>query len=476
MIKGGILTGKVTGPSGEPLIAAAVKPTRVRDQEGSQVKGGNTSREFQTDDRGVYRIYGLPPGSYVVAVGGGRNYGQQKPYDLNAPTYFPSSTRDTAAEVVVTAGQETSGIDIRYRDDPGYRVSGTVSGIPAAGSSGIMYWGTSVSLTSVKTGFIEANTSVSSNDSNKSFIFYGVPDGEYDLMATRGGRDEQLASPARRIVVKGSDVTGLELALAPLGKISGQVNLDPIPEGQRNVQTRAPDPPLSDTLVMVRREGKRDPHFPSNRAVALDDKGTFVVGNLTIGTHRFDLGLPSEDWYVREMTSSKPDKLAEKPRGRAAAPAAGQDIAARGVPLKAGERVEGLVITIGRGAAYVAGTLAPEADGAKLPPHARVCLVPVEPERAGDVLAYKQSIIATDGTFVIANVPPGKYRAVAVPGPADDSPEARATQIAWDPAARRQLRLRAESDGVGLDLAPRKKVKDLALKYRPAGDGARIGL
>jgi hypothetical protein len=89
MIKGGIVTGKVTGPSGEPLIAAPVKPTRIRDQEGSLTKGGGPSREFLTDDRGIYRIYGLPPGSYVVSVGGGRNYGQQKPYDLNAPTYFP---------------------------------------------------------------------------------------------------------------------------------------------------------------------------------------------------------------------------------------------------------------------------------------------------------------------------------------------------------------------------------------------------
>jgi hypothetical protein len=145
------------------------------------------------------------------------------------------------------------------------------------------------------------------------------------------------------------------------------------------------------------------------------------------------------------------------------------------VSIKAGEHLDGIVITIGRGAAYVAGTLAPQAEGTKLPPHARVCLVPVEPERAADVLAYRQTIIAGDATFVIANVAPGKYRIVAVPGPADDSPEARANQIAWDPAARKQLRLRAESAGVELELAPRKKVKDLALKYIPSVDTARTG-
>jgi hypothetical protein len=373
----------------------------------------------------------------------------------------------------VTAGQETSGIDIKYRDEPGYRVSGTVSGIP--GSSGPIYSGTGVSLTNVKTGFVEANTSVSANEPNKSFIFYGVPDGEYDVMALRiGGREDGLASSPLRIKVKGSDVTGLGLTLAPLGKITGQVTLDPIPEGLKNPQTRPPDPPLQDTVVITRREGPQ-PNFSSIFAAPLDDKGKFVLSNLPSGIHRFELGLPSQDWYVREMMLAKPEKPVERSRGRAASQAAGQDLAARGVTIKAGEHVDGLVITIGRGAAYVAGTLAPETDGAKLPPHARICLVPVEPERAADVLSYRQTIIAGDGTFVIANIAPGKYRAVALPGPADDSPEARANQIAWDPVARKQLRQRAESEDVELDLAPRKKVKDFVMKYKPTADAARAG-
>jgi hypothetical protein len=339
-----------------------------------------------------------------------------------------------------------------------------------------MFMGTGVSLTNLKTGFVEAYTSVSASEPNKSFIFYGVPDGEYDVVALRiGGREDGLASSPLRIKVKGSDVTGLALALAPLGKITGQITLDPIPEALKS-QTRPPDPPLQDTVVIARREGKPEPNFSSTLAAPLDDKGKFVLSNLAAGIHRFELGLPSQDWYVREMVSAKPEKPGERPRGRAAAPPAGQDIAARGVTIKAGDHVDGLVITIGRGAAYVAGTLAPETDGAKLPPHARICLVPIEPERAADVLSYRQTVVAGDGTFVFANVAPGKYRAVAVPPPADDSLEARASQMAWDAAARKQLRQRAESDGVDLDLAPRKKIKDFVLKYKPAADPARAGL
>ena len=73
-----------------------------------------------TDDRGYYRLYGLPPGSYVVAAGGpGQYFGSVNPFANDAPTYAPASTRDTAAEVMVRSDQEVTA-DIRYRGEPGH--------------------------------------------------------------------------------------------------------------------------------------------------------------------------------------------------------------------------------------------------------------------------------------------------------------------------------------------------------------------
>ncbi len=144
--------------------------------------------------------------------------------------------------------------------------------------------------------------------------------------------------------------------------------------------------------------------------------------------------------------------------------------------MKAGDHIDGISITISRGAAYVAGTVVPAMEGGTVPARTRVCLVPAEPERASDVLYYKQATIEGGGKFVIANIPPGKYRAVAVPAALDDSPEARFRQIAWDTAARKELRQRAESDGQELELAPRKRIKDFALKYHAGPGGLRRGL
>src|SRR5581483_6050884 len=115
---------------GEPVIAVVVSVVRVRDAEGKALQeAANTGRVALTDDRGVYRLYGLRPGSYlVVANGGGFTTTRGTPYDGDVPTYYPSSPRDTATEAQVVNGAVASGIDIRYRAEPGHIISGKLSG------------------------------------------------------------------------------------------------------------------------------------------------------------------------------------------------------------------------------------------------------------------------------------------------------------------------------------------------------------
>ncbi|HEX4945145.1 MAG TPA: carboxypeptidase-like regulatory domain-containing protein, partial [Blastocatellia bacterium] len=72
MTKGGVITGKANDSSGQPLVAASVQAYRVRDSEGRSVDAtGLISARGITDDRGIYRIFGLQSGSYVVATDGG---------------------------------------------------------------------------------------------------------------------------------------------------------------------------------------------------------------------------------------------------------------------------------------------------------------------------------------------------------------------------------------------------------------------
>jgi protocatechuate 3,4-dioxygenase beta subunit len=64
--RGGVITGTVLDEHGEAIPGTAVRVLRYSMQSGRRTlqPAGNGS----TDDRGVYRVYGLQPGDYVVAA------------------------------------------------------------------------------------------------------------------------------------------------------------------------------------------------------------------------------------------------------------------------------------------------------------------------------------------------------------------------------------------------------------------------
>ncbi len=223
--KGGVITGRVLKSNDAPVVAASVRAFRVRDENGKPTEGSSTLAERMTDDRGVYRMYGLLPGTYIVSAGGMTRFG---PYGTNAhdqdvPTYASSATRDTAQEVVVRSGDEATA-DIQYRGEPGHAISGTVLGFPPV-QGGISSGGT-VNLTDVKTRTMLMGAPASSFNDHV-FVFYGLPDGEYELVAQQFSQTRDVrASEPKRIKVQGADITGVKLTVVPLPAITGRVILD----------------------------------------------------------------------------------------------------------------------------------------------------------------------------------------------------------------------------------------------------------
>src|ERR1043165_393330 len=176
LLRGGVITGSVTSATGEPLIAVAV---------GAGMGGGGKGRaakiplvffmEQPTDDRGIYRLFGLLPGTYVVSAGGvgfSQRY-QLNPYGSDSPTYAPSSTRDGASEITVHSGEE-SNVDIRYRGEPGHSISGSAKLTAASGATVTLSSATS-GFTSFGGAFLQAG--------NRTFEFTGLADGDYVLVA-----------------------------------------------------------------------------------------------------------------------------------------------------------------------------------------------------------------------------------------------------------------------------------------------------
>src|SRR4029450_10980461 len=108
----------------------------------------------------------------------------------------------------------------------------------------------------------------------------------------------------KRVTVRGGDVTGLELTLAPLGSILGTITLDPIkPEARCDkrssqvieVLTKAPrDEPKKScrpTLISVLSPGLG----------LMNEKGEFSLRNLEAAKYRLEVTLPTKAWYLRAI-------------------------------------------------------------------------------------------------------------------------------------------------------------------------------
>lgn len=467
LVKGGVITGVVTDADGAPVVAARTRAVRVRKPSERGTAAPGFSRDSMTDDRGVYRLYGLEPGVYVLSVGGSTQiYGSPNAYDDDAPTYYPSATRDTASELTLHAGEELTGIDVRYRGEDGHVISGFVFGITPDGGSRFS-GGISISLLNAASGAIEAFTYVGEMNNNRSFALGGIADGVYQLTAVRNsGNTAELTTAMRKITVRGGDVAGVELKLESLGSLSGNVVLEPPPKAECR-SGRAST--VEEIFIAARRDEKEkedeaalSSFFFGRMPAAPNNKGEFKALNLRDGGHRLDVQLPDDDWFVRSITMPA---LVAPPSAVAAARSKPPMSAAGAFTLKPGERIGGVTINIGQGAAILRGRVAPAAAGFALPRRLRVHLVPVEPERASDVLRYAEAMVEADGQFALSRLAPGSYWLMARVDSVGEGESAGRRPVALDAGERGVLRREAEKAGFKVELQPCQRLADYVLHY-----------
>ncbi len=461
MLKGGVITGTVISATGEPMVQIGVRAILVRDSNGQPPTAPRFPPARPTDDRGVYRIYGLTPGTYLVSAGGGPYGYSTNAQDTEAPTYAPSSTRDGAAEIIVRAGEETTAVDIRYRGEPGHAVSGVVNGptVPNSFSS------INMSLTQIINGLPQNSTFSYQLPARKGFAFYGVADGDYDLSAQSSlDQSEIVASEPRRITVKGADVTGIELVLKGLASISGHLSLETSPAAECKNKRH---PLLSETLLIARRSEKntsKDRAFSNLFAQGSpDSSGNFWLRNLASGQFNLDVRFFAKYWYVRSI--AREATPVQPVSGRVGVNSRQTDAARSGIDLKFGERVSGLTVTLAEGAASLRGAVK-IAAGESLPPKLHLHLAPAEKENAEDVLRFFITQVAADGAFGINNLPAGRYWVLARVA-ADHEPESVSKLRAPEEEdMRTRIRRAAEAAQTAVEFKPCENVSTFELPFK----------
>lgn len=278
--RGAVITGRVTDENYEPIAETQVQLQRVGDR--LPLRQNMLSFDMhRTDDRGVYRIYGLPPGKYQVSVGSSARDGLISYQNLRASieqTFHPDTTDQAKAKVVeLEEGQIASDVNIRIaKRKNSYEVSGRVVDVQT---------GQAVAGVNVAFGFVQPSTgrvggwttSTTRTDASGAFQLLGLHPGKY-IMSIRAAtdKDEYFNDPIT-IGVTDSDLAGIEIRAQRGAVISGWAVI----EGTTDPAILAKRPQIN------LQAATEDSTFIFNqRSARVRTDGSFQIGGLSTGKKR----------------------------------------------------------------------------------------------------------------------------------------------------------------------------------------------
>jgi 5-hydroxyisourate hydrolase-like protein (transthyretin family) len=391
LVRGGVITGRVTDDDGQPVIAEQVSLHLVGEP-------GKTSRAdlpnmwlMRTDDRGIYRLFGVPPGRYLVSVGTARGDADMVAVGMSRGaytlTYHPAASDEAGATVVpVEAGGEARGVDIMVgRREQTYSASGRI--VDAATGKPAPNVGVACGLVREGDRQIFPSTFGNTTDSKGEFRVDGLPPGKYaafvlSILETTG---TGYSDPVY-FEIDDRNVTGLEIKMHPGASISGVAVMEGVDDpailarlSQVRLSARVEDPggggpiPLNFRWSQVESDG-------SFRIAGLPAGGVRLEWNRWDGPKGFSIVRIERDGVV--LT----DKLV----------------------LGAGEEVTGVRVVFGYGEGLVRGTV--KLEGGKLPEGSMLSAVW---RRAGGIHGWEYAQVDERGQFLIENLPAGEYEVSA---------------------------------------------------------------
>ena len=229
--RGSVLGGRITDEFGEPVANASVAAWRYAYQAGARrmVPAPGANARDTTDDQGLFRLFGLPPGEYYVSAtlrSGGPEVtdpmGEPSGY---APTYYPGTTNiGEAQRVTVGVSQENTGVHFGLIATRLVRVSGQVimsDGAPASGGRMML-----VPVgTSGRPSALEQGGAVGPINRDGTFRLPNVAPGRYQLQArVQPNRGMQFAR--MELAVGAEDVSGITLVTGTGATVTGTIVSD----------------------------------------------------------------------------------------------------------------------------------------------------------------------------------------------------------------------------------------------------------
>ena len=384
LIRGGVVEGRVADQDFEPLSRVIVTLSGYQTVQGERVL--TPVSRAQTDDRGQFRLFDVPPGSYFLSAtqGGGfppfgrrRRRGQSFP-----PTYYPGvSSPEQATRIEVSAGGETGGFHLTLVETYTYSVSGRV-----LASDGSLAQSVRIMTVNRSAPGQFSLRGGADTDLQGTFRVDGLLPGKYRLIARRGrGQDPQIASASVEVIDR--DIQGLTLALGSGASITGRIvseNEEPTLNWRRvSVVTRS-------------TEGGRRGFGFGGGGRPIEEDFSFRISHLPGGLYRLSVNLPPGNHYVESIRAQ------------------GQDIVDRLIEMNDHDHLSGVEVRVSPNGSRISGVVRGEEDG-KAVDGATVLVFAADPQQRGSFSRFTRTT-QTDqtGRYSLEGLPPAEYLVCAL--------------------------------------------------------------
>lgn len=387
LIRGGVVEGRVADQDYEPLSRVVVTMSGYQTVQGERTLV--PVARAQTDDRGQFRLFDIPPGSYFLSAtqGGGfplfgrrgrrRQRGRSFP-----PTYYPGvPSPEQATKIEVSAGGEVGGFHLTLVEAYTYNVSGRVLASDGSPAQSVRVF--TVNQSGAGQVSLGGDTAT---DLQGAFTVTGLLPGKHRLIARRGrGREPQIASASVEVIDQ--DIQGLTLALGWGVSITGRIvseNKEPALDWRRiSVDIRSAE------------GGGRGFRFGGGGR-PIEEDFSFRISNLPGGLYRLSVSLPPGNHYVESIRAQ------------------GQDIIDRLIEMNDQDHLSGVEVRVSPNGSQISGRVESEEDG-KAVDGATVLVFAADPQQRGSFSRFTRTT-RTDqtGGYSLKGLPPAEYLVCAL--------------------------------------------------------------
>ncbi len=393
LVRGGVITGKLTDAEGRAIIQERVTLYRadVQQPQGPQAAQQRPQlypfSSVMTDDRGIYRFFGVMAGRYKVGAGTGADIasmGVVQGRPMYSQTFHPDAG-DFAGGGVVEVGDatEANNIDITLgRAQQTFAARGQT-----VDDKGLPVPNLRFGVQRMMEGRPQFVNAFASSNNRGDFVLEGLIPGKYQVFLMPGINSD-LRSDSIHFEVVDQDVTGLLVKLLSGASISGMVVIDSENKNAwaklGQMQMRAYVPPPAGTSAMG-----------GSATSSINPDGSFRLGGLPAGMVNLSVG------GIFNPTGANGFMVSRIEREGVLQP--------RGVEIKDGEQVTGVRVVLAYGTATLRGVV--QFQNGTLPSGANV---QVRLNKIGEAIAnLRPPRLDSRYHFVVEALPAGTYEIIA---------------------------------------------------------------